>query len=420
MRRSRRLRQGGALLLVLSVLAGLVALTATFAASQMAEFRARQNRSDQRHADLMADAGLDRALAQLSQPFENPGFVTTLDEWAQLGQKGADRFLVGPSWFRLEIVDAGALVNLNTAAQDQLMKLPLTTEQVDSLLDWRSDDDQGRPEGAKDPYYNSLDNPYNAALHRIETLDEIFLIKGFSGAALYQPQTDTVNTQFIMPGTQENQPVLGALANVRSGTPDLGPGGTAKLNINTATTPQLVQRGIPQPLALAIIQRRNTTGTFPQLGAVFLTPGMNMNVAAIVLDNFRVGNAATAEGRINLNTASEPVLNTIPGFSPDVASGVLSRQQTGFAALSEITQIPGITLDVLRQCADSITVGSDTFIVRVIGGYGRAQSVIEATVSLQNGQPVVLHRWRPPTSDILTLWQWSAETTSEIDLGVAQ
>jgi DNA uptake protein ComE-like DNA-binding protein len=402
---------------VISVLAGLTAIVVTFAATQLAWFRAASDDMDRTQARLMAEAGLERALAELAVPPENPAAATRQDGWHQLGLAGDVRFLVGQGSFRLDIVDAGSLVNLNLAPEAQIARLPLTNEQIDSLLDWRSGEDPARPEGGKDEFYNALENPYNAALTRLETLDELFLIKGFSASTLYERSEELVNTQPLAPGGPEDQPLLAEIVTVRSTSPELTPDGQTKLNINTASTQQMVQRGLPNPVAAAIVQRRNTQGTFARLGDVFLTPGVTLSSAATILDQFQVGTATEAEGRVNLNTASEAVLNSVPGFTPDVASSVVSRQSFGMTRLGELAELPGVSLPMLQECADQVTVGASTFLVRVVGSFGSGQSFLEATVRVENGVPRVLHRWSPPVADPLTLWRWQPEPSSEVDLG---
>ena len=195
-----RTKRGSAFLLAVAVLAGLTALLASFSATQHLSIRARQNRMDARRARLLADSAIERALAEFASSQDDPNVATLQDAWALLGGHGAERFLVGDGSFRMEIVDAGSFANLNTADQEQLLRLPLTTAQVDSLLDWRSADNPGRPEGGKDEYYNNLPNPYNTAERRLDTLDELFLVKDFSAQTLYAPSQDVVSSQFQVAG----------------------------------------------------------------------------------------------------------------------------------------------------------------------------------------------------------------------------
>lgn len=406
-------QRGSAMILTISILAGLVALVASFAATETAEIRARTNRVEKQRAEILAESGLQRALAELSVPLENPAATTPQDAWVQLGQYGNNRFLMDGGSFRVEIVDACSLVNLNTATEAQLYQLPLTTEQIDSLQDWRSNDSTSRPEGGRDEYYNQLYEPYNAALTNLQTVDELLLVKGFTGPTLYQQPTDQVNTQFLSGTQQEQQPVLAQLVTVMSTSPELGAGGGAKTDIATATAAQLVQLGVPQGQALAI---QNGRGGFQKLGDAFNVPGIDVNTAAVILDNFQFGANPTRDGKINLNTASEAVMNTIPGFTPDVTQGVLSAQQNGLTSLGQFASLPGVTMQLLSQCADILTTTTQTFLVRVIGTSGKASFAIEALVQVSNGAVTLIQRNKPAFADPRNFWNWNQEPVNDIDL----
>ena len=121
-------RRGAILVMTLAVLTAVIAVLAGAAAMQQLAFKAAINRTDRERARLMAESGLQRALTSLAS--QNPNATTQNDEWFTLGTSGNDKFLLDDGSFRLQIVDANSLVNLNTAAQEQLLRLPLTEEQV--------------------------------------------------------------------------------------------------------------------------------------------------------------------------------------------------------------------------------------------------------------------------------------------------
>ena len=115
----RRRQRGTALVFSLMVIAALTAIVASFAATQRVSIQGVARRMEKLRAKRMAESGLMRALAELStQTADVP--ATMQDAWAVLGQFGQERFVVGDDSFRVEIMDANAFVNLNTASQDQL------------------------------------------------------------------------------------------------------------------------------------------------------------------------------------------------------------------------------------------------------------------------------------------------------------
>ncbi|MFN3730070.1 MAG: general secretion pathway protein GspK [Fimbriimonadaceae bacterium] len=410
-----RRQRGSVLVVVLIVLVGMVAALASFVASQRLAFQAERNRIETRHAELSAQDGIERALAELALLNESAtpgGPVTLLDNWAVLGERGDERFSLGPDGFRLEIVDASGLININTAPREMLERLPLTSEQIDSLLDWREGDPNPRPEGAKNPYYDNLPQPYNAKLRTFETIEELLLVKGFLPRTLYEPIEDTVSP-IQVPGSTEVQPIIADLITTVSLSPNLAPDGQTKLNANQVQQAQLIQRGFSIQFATGLVQRRNVVGQFTRLGELFTIPGVNQQVVGLILDQLTISPEPQVPGRINVNTASESVLNALPGMTPDVASAIVSRQNTGFNALSELLDVPGFTQEVAEQCADLLTVSSSTFLVRVIGERNRVRIPLVATVQVTDNEVRVTQVTRPPFRDMTQRWLWPDEASRQ-------
>lgn len=405
-----RRQQGGVLVLTLIVLTAVVAILASSFASQREAFVAARSRLEGTRARAMAESGIQRALAELANQSES--LVNQTDEWFALGSNGDESFLVGDASFRLQIVDASGLVNLNTATQEQLETMNLTQEQIDSLLDWREEGDTPRPEGAKNDFYNSLTEPYNARLRRLESLDELLLIRGFDARSLYQEVQEQTSSSGITP-----LPFY-RLSTVDSFSLNQTPDGNQKANINTANQQQLVQAGLSAQVAQAIVLRRTGTA-FTRMGEVLSVAGVNEQNAAALVDNFMVGTAQRAEGKININTASEEVLSTVPNITPDIAASIVSRQSSGFAGLGELLQVSGYSLQLMRETIDLFTISSETFIIRVEGRAGGTIFPLEAVVS--KGQTLtILKVIEPPYRNMHELWQWNEETTNETVLGERQ
>lgn len=234
------------------------------------------------------------------------------------------------------------------------------------------------------------------------------------------PQDNVVSTATQVQGSQNAQPVLADLVTVASASRNITPSGQTKLNVNTATQQQLTQRGLPGPLAQAIIQRRNTQGTFTDIGDVLRVPGVNNNTARTILDNLTTTGGTQLTGLINLNTASESVLNTVPNLTPDISAAIVAQQQTGFVSVADLLNVPGYSMQLLQQTARYFSVQSQSFVVRCLGTAGRVQAAIEAWITVdQNGPRVV--RIDPKDSSVWTTrWRWPSDTAADIDLEVAQ
>jgi type II secretory pathway component PulK len=405
-------RRGGILVITLVILAVTTAILAVTAANQEVRSRATINRLEQTRARMAAESGIRRGIAALAT--QDPNQVTFDGDWYTLGNSAADSFaLTSGDHFRIQIIDAASLVSINTATQDMLLNLGLTTEQADSLLDWREPGETPRPEGAKDEYYNNLDTPYNTKLARLDGIDELMLVKGFDPQSVYQALDQSGNTI----RNTDTAYALYQMITTDSFSPNVGSNGQQKQDINGVQANQLTQQGIPPQVAAAIIARRNGLGQFATMQQVLQTPGLTTQSAGPLIDNFTVGAAARVEGRINLNTGTESVLAAIPGFTQDITNSIVSRQTNGgFTALSELLTIPGITVQVMAGAVDQIAVGSDTFVIRVIGTAGQTSVGLEGIVRLVNNQPVLEKVSETPLRDMRALWNWQDDTTNEVDI----
>jgi general secretion pathway protein K len=375
---------------------------------------------EERRARMAAMAGIQRAMAVLASRTQ-PVPTTLLDEWATVGGEGAaNKFILGGGSFRLEIVDAASRINLNRASQEQLERLPLTTEQIDSLLDYREDSRQPRVEGGKDDYYNNLSTPYNAKLAPFDTVDELLQVKGFTANILYEPQTETVNSATVVAGSAEDQPSLAELVTVDSASAGTTSTGQPKVNLNSgqANAALLTQRLGDPALALRIVLQRTTGGAFTSMGQVIRSnmASLSNETTRALLDNFRIGNATVDVGKINLNTATEPVLNTVPNMLPDIASAIVSRQSAGFESLGNLFDIPGYTVALAAQTADLFAVDSTVYLVRCVGQVGTTRVALEAVISLEDETPRIVRIEHPPHADVEARWGWADETTADVVL----
>lgn len=413
----RRTKQsGGVFVITLAVIAGLVSVLALAASSQRAANLIQIRRMEERRARIAAEAGIQRALAELQDQVNTP--TTLNDDWALLGQSGGEEFELGLGRFRIQVVDAASKVNLNTAPQGQLELLPLDTEQVDSILDWREESRQPRPGGGKDEYYNQLENPYNAKLGFFQSVDELLLVKGITALDLYTVREDRVDTaRPVRTSTGEQvQLPLDELVTVDSTSRALNATEQAKLNINQATPQQLVQRAqVSLQIATLIVQRR-PGGGYTDIGQVLETPGITVQSARPILSNCTVG-GENQVGKINLNTATEEILLTIPNLPPDAASAIVTRQSSGFSELGDLLDVPGMNnLALLQQTAGYFEVNSQTFLVRVLGQSGGTRVALQATIAVEEGAPKVIRVEQPPYADVLQIWGWEPEPVATTTL----
>ncbi len=99
---------------------------------------------------------------------------------------------------RYGITDESSKLNVNVATRDQLVALigQFTTEEMnvdelaDALIDWRDANSEVNPFGAETEYYARLDPPYAVKNRPLDTVEELLLIRGFTGALLYGEDYD--------------------------------------------------------------------------------------------------------------------------------------------------------------------------------------------------------------------------------------
>ena len=393
----------------LVVIAGLLTLMATLAANQRAMLNRTQTQLRTRRAEVAARSAVALALATLQEA--DPNVVTLNDEWAILGENGSQVFELDGASYRLQIVDCGSRINVNTATEFQLQTLPITPEQRDSLLDWREAAIQGRPEGAKDEFYNGLAQPYNARLGRLSTLSELLLIRGWTAIGLYSPVTEVVSTTGTLPEDAAGNPLaLIDLLTVESGMPNTRPDGAARVNISQGNVDAgaLAQLGIAPNLAETIAEGAPYS-SFEQLLSL---PGVSTQAAQQLLDDVTVTPSNRLEGKVNINTAPQAVLESIGNLPPDIAAAILSRQATGFLSLGELATIPGVTGLALAQIADSVGIGSDTWLVRAYGESGGVGVAVEVTIGIRDGEVQIVNFDRLPDPGVPEWWNWETDATT--------
>jgi type II secretory pathway component PulK len=163
-------------------------------------------------------------------------------------------------------------------------------------------------------------------------------------------------------------------------------------------------------VATQIVSRRNWAG----LGDILALPGAQApNVQASILDNLTTSGSTRVPGLMNINTASESALSSIPGITPDVVQAILQRQPQGITALSEITSIPGLQGTVLQQAANVLTVNSLSFTIRVVGEKAGRKYSLQARIEIRDGRPIVTGFEILPFSDMTERWYWQTEPTTE-------
>ena len=84
------------------------------------------------------------------------------------------------------ITDECSKLNLNTATPAMLQRLPgMTDEFAASVVDWRDTDSNVTANGAESEYYLRLPDPYECKNGPLETVEELFLVRGATRDILF-------------------------------------------------------------------------------------------------------------------------------------------------------------------------------------------------------------------------------------------
>ena len=146
---------------------------------------------------FLAEAGVERGIAEIFYRNANKG-QTTVPEGGEVVQIDGTPYTakMGKSQYMFRIMDESGKIPLNalTDSTGVVLKNLLVNmgyqqaeadTVLDSLLDWRDQDELHRLNGAESEYYLSLPNPYKAKNGPLDTVEELLLVKGVTPAMLY-------------------------------------------------------------------------------------------------------------------------------------------------------------------------------------------------------------------------------------------
>ena len=172
------------------IVAIVAALAASLSLGQQVWLRQAQNINDRAQADKVSQAALQWAkLILLEDAKKNPTIDDLTENWAQ----PLPPISVEGGAMTGRIRDAQGRFNLNSLLRNGnpskpdidvyrrlLQSLSLNDSLlIDSLLDWIDADADTKPAGAEDTYYLTLQPPYRAANQRLESVEELRLVKGY-------------------------------------------------------------------------------------------------------------------------------------------------------------------------------------------------------------------------------------------------
>lgn len=267
-RGAARRRAGIVLAVVLWATALFEVLVVGMLSAARFDLRRGQYRLDRVRALALAEGGIERVTALLSQ---DQNTWDGLNEAWSLGPTRSVTFRLPAEAGEPEgavavsIEDEGGKLNLNAVPATQMRKflsgrrIPGEETVFDSLLDWQDPDESPRLHGAEDDWYLRQPRPYHAKNAPLDTVGELKLIRGMTDPAF------------------------------RLISPYLTVYGPGRVNLNTAPFPVLASLpGMDDVLARRIVEYRSGGDGVPGTpdDRPFLVPDQARVLVGSVYDRF--------------------------------------------------------------------------------------------------------------------------------------
>jgi type II secretory pathway component PulK len=325
---------------------------------------------------------------------------------------------------RYGAVDEGGKMDVNMVSEEMLAGLErLPDDLLDCLLDYRDGDSDARAGGAEQEYYDRLPHPYVIPNGPLSTIEELLLVKGFTGDLVYgedanlngrlDPNEDD-GLDHLPRDDRDGRldPGLRDLLTVYSSVPNLDSDGRRRININQAPLPDdlAISEDTRELIGIYLAEGKRFTHPAEVAGLRFqvtkrhedfqdVQPGtwIEENLApddlAVLLDRTTADTKRRLTGLINVNTASADVLATLPGLDAglarqivDIRSGLSAETRSTIAWLYEQGVLEA---DRFKEVAPRLTARSYQFSVRCVGfGVPCGQyRVLEAVVDLAGRTP---------------------------------
>jgi type II secretory pathway component PulK len=428
-RRSRSRRRGTVLIVtmwILLVVAGLVLVLAR-------AMRAAGDRSANELAATQADAVEQGAIQYVLSTVDGlkgqtPSDADTPCEAIQVGD-GAFWILRATGdderTYGYGITDEAAKVNLNTASLEMISKLPgMTAEFAASIVDWRDPDSNVTAGGAENEYYLMLPDPYECKNSPLETVEELFLIRGASKDIIVGQDA---NRNGVLDPGESATPLGGTFsstgshlyrgiinyATVYSIEPATA-GGGQRINVNdpqSRSLTELLRNAVSPDRLPGVLDRVRRERPFRNVIDFYFRAGLTMAEFRQVVNQITTGPARIRPGLVNVNTAPKEVLLCLPGLEDSDASALLAQRPTADADRTSIAWVAeALPRAKAIAIGGHITAQSFQFsadIVSLAAG-GRAFKRCRAMIDASSSPPKVIYRqslthlgW-PLSPDIIT------------------
>ncbi len=421
-------RAGGTVLIVtIWVVLVLAGLALVFARSIRVAAAVAANHVASLQAESIASGALQYIVAMLSTATEDEESDAQTSESYEAREVGEGYFwilrsnLESDREFDYGLTDEAGKINLNSASQEMLQRLPgMTAELAASIIDWRDEDSDVTPGGAESEYYLLQAEAYQCKNAPLETVEEILLIKGASKELLYGEDTNL--NGFL--DEHENDGDESEPADNHNGRLDAGfydyvtvysmeanvdAEGNPRINITNASArselQEALQETVTEERALEILSRIPTNPNYSSILDFYFQAGLTFEEFAPIADRITLNDEEVLPGLVNVNAAPKEVLMCLPGLEESDVDALLSYR-SGNEQLDSIAWVTKV-LDRPKAVGigSYITVRSCQYSADIVclAGNGRAYQRYRAVIDMQEAAPRVVY-WKT-----LTQFGWPLE-----------
>jgi len=425
----RKSSGGYVLIVVLIVCLGLVSLTLLFGHSMMMTYRGSETDLAGRQADRAIEGAVQYASYLMSNIITSgtsgvstasttsgssntscyllPDPTTYQSEAVPLGdatfwfigdplQSGSTGGTSSPGSPSYGLVDEASKLNLNTATEAMLENLPNMTQNLaQAIVAWRST--SGTSQSTSTTSSSSSSTVKGGLFESVYELAQVASVDGDDPSILYG---DDLNLNHVQdanesPGGQFN-PGIFEYVTVFSREPNTLPDGTKRVNV-TQATPALVTMltGTFGAARGGEIVRSLRGAPVHSVLEFYIRSGMTAAELDKVTPNLTMSSNAYSVGLINVNTASEAVLECVPGITQQSAEQIVSTraaQVTPSTNLAWVAQILGNAASIQAGPYLTTQTYQVTADVAAVGRYGRGYRRTLFVIDASTYTPQVVYR----------------------------
>jgi len=436
----RRRSRGFATLLVVWVVAVTAVLLVGIQSSAFRQAAAGREAFARTRAYWAARGGIEATIARLAHDTENPDpgdplrVVFDMEDVAEGEYPGAT-YLISHTARDVEVLgpeDAHAKINVAAMSAQALLLLPYMTEDMaDAIVDWMDADDEVTNFGAEYSQYLQQEYPYVPRNGPIRSIAELELVLGVEPDFVRGEDEDLngLLDTWEDDGNGQFDTEWGEYITASSVGGGYGLSGLPKINLAEAEPGDVASAaGLTGAQADVVVQwasgiilgeaRAMVDFISTPLTTMFnqLNQGPDADPRAIPPDNLTdeqlalllaetdiidpLGDGTPTIGKVNINTASDRVLETLPDIDIAVIDALIAarnaRGSSGFATLSEILDETVLISEAqFADLYDVLDVRSNVYICRSLGRDTATGIEIEIIATLDRSTlPVVIREVR--------------------------